>query len=96
MGAGEYPLLACCARGRSAPTLTDRKRRLGVPQCGSPLLPQDVISELTDSTQFGQRGEAWFAAQVIALLLVAFPPGGLRAPVDAAGWLAVVAGLGLA
>lgn len=38
----------------------------------------------------------WLAAQVLALLLVAFPPAGLQPVVDAVGVGAVLAGLGLA
>jgi hypothetical protein len=33
---------------------------------------------------------------VVALLLVAFPPLGLRHLVEAAGWLSVASGVGLA
>ena len=54
------------------------------------------MSEIVDSPELGKRGEAWFAAQVVVLLLVAFPPGGLRHLVEAGGWLAVASGLGLA
>lgn len=55
-----------------------------------------MLKEIVDSPELGQRGEAWFAAQLVALLLVAFPPGPLRPVLDAAGWLGIVAGLGMA
>lgn len=61
-----------------------------------PLSLQEVLKEIVDSPELGQRGEAWFAAQLVALLLVAFPPGPLRPVLDAAGWLGIVAGLGMA
>ena len=49
-----------------------------------------------DSPELGQRGEAWFAAQIVALLLVAFPPGPLRGLVDALGVASILGGLALA
>jgi len=54
-----------------------------------------VVKELVESPELGKRGEAWFLAQVAAMLLVFFPPAGLRPIVDGAGWLFVAAGLGL-
>ncbi|KAL4442753.1 hypothetical protein ABPG77_006747 [Micractinium sp. CCAP 211/92] len=57
---------------------------------------QEVLKEIVDSPELGRRGEAWFAAQLVALLLVAFPPGQLRPLLDAAGWLGIVGGLGMA
>lgn len=58
---------------------------------------KEVLEEVVNPVpgELGKRGEAWFAAQLVALLLVAFPPEGLRPLVDALGWLAVVGGLGL-
>lgn len=58
--------------------------------------PQEVISEITDTSELGQRGEVWFAAQVVSLGLVFLgPPGFLRPLVDVAGWAAIAAGVGL-
>lgn len=57
---------------------------------------QELLKEIVDSPELGKRGEAWFAAQLVAFLLVAFPPDGLRALLDAAGWLTIAGGLGLA
>jgi hypothetical protein len=58
---------------------------------------KEVLEEVVNPPpgELGTRGEAWFAAQLVALLLVAFPPEGLRPLVDALGWLAVAGGLGL-
>lgn len=55
-----------------------------------------MLKEIVASPQLGQRGEAWFAAQLAALLLVAFPPGQLRPLLDGLGVLGIVAGLGMA
>lgn len=61
-----------------------------------PSAAQEVLKEIVASPQLGQRGEAWFAAQLAALLLVAFPPGQLRPLLDGLGVLGIVAGLGMA
>lgn len=54
---------------------------------------QELIQELLDPEQFGTRGEAWFLAQLVLILLVAFPPSGLRQIVDVAGGCLLLAGL---
>jgi len=54
---------------------------------------QELIEELLDPEQFGTRGEAWFLAQLVLILLVAFPPSGLRQIVDVAGGCLLLAGL---
>lgn len=56
---------------------------------------QEVVREVLDAPDMGQRGEAYFAAQLALALLVAFPPGFLRPLVDVAGWLALAGGVGL-
>jgi hypothetical protein len=54
------------------------------------------VAELTDTKELGKRGELWFAAQVVGILLLVFPPGPLRGIVDyAGGTLAILSGLGL-
>ena len=45
---------------------------------------QEVVEELKDTSKFGTRGEAWFAAQLVGILLVVFPPAGLQVRVTAA------------
>lgn len=35
---------------------------------------QEVVQEVMDTKQLGQRGELYFVAQVVALALVVFPP----------------------
>ncbi|PSC75400.1 S-isoprenylcysteine O-methyltransferase [Micractinium conductrix] len=57
---------------------------------------KELAAELTDQLQLGRRGEAWFAAQVAAFLLVVFPPEGLRPLVDLLCWGGALAGLALA
>jgi hypothetical protein len=39
---------------------------------------QEVMAELTDTSQLGKRGELWFVAQSLAIIAVIFPPGGLE------------------
>lgn len=57
---------------------------------------QEVVSEITDTSELGQRGEVWFAAQVLSLGLVFLgPPAFLRPLVDVAGWAAIAAGVAL-
>lgn len=56
---------------------------------------QEVAAEVLDTSQLGQRGEAWFAAQAVLLLLVVVPPEPLRPLLSTVGWLATAAGLGL-
>jgi protein-S-isoprenylcysteine O-methyltransferase Ste14 len=56
---------------------------------------KELLEELLDSEQFGQRGEAWFALQMILSVLVVFPPGGVRQIVDVLGYCALLFGLGL-
>ena len=56
---------------------------------------KELLEELLNSEQFGQRGEAWFALQIILSVLVLFPPGGIRQIVDVLGYCALIFGLGL-
>lgn len=39
---------------------------------------QELFTELQDSQQFGKRGEVWLFAQIATVLLVLFPPFGLK------------------
>lgn len=84
----EPPLFAVCICPPAEPRLS--------PSLLPAALLQEVLKEIVDSPELGRRGEAWFAAQLVALLLVAFPPGQLRPLLDAAGWLGIVGGLGMA
>lgn len=54
---------------------------------------QELIQELLDPEKFGTRGEAWFLAQLVLILLIALPPSGLRQIVDVAGGCLLLAGL---
>ena len=39
---------------------------------------QELLSELADTEELGKRGELWFAAQAVLLLLLVFPPAQLE------------------
>lgn len=52
----------------------------------------DLWQELTNAEKLGKRGEAWFAAQVLALVLVAFPPAPLEGLISVLGVALVAAG----
>ena len=54
---------------------------------------QELIAELLDPEKIGTRGEAWFLGQLILVLLVVFPPTGLRQIVDVAGGCLILAGI---
>jgi uncharacterized protein CbrC (UPF0167 family) len=58
---------------------------------------KEVLEEVVNPPpgELGQRGELWLAAQLLALVAVVIPPNGLRAFVDAGGWLTFAAGLAL-
>ena len=46
---------------------------------------QALLDELLDPRERGQRGEGWVAAQLVALVLLLFPPAVLRTLVDDSG-----------
>jgi len=48
-----------------------------------------------DPDKFGKRGEGWFLAQSVGILLVVFPPSGVRQIVDTFGGILVLSGLAL-
>lgn len=58
---------------------------------------KEVLEEVVNPPpgELGQRGELWLAGQLLALVAVVIPPNGLRAFVDAGGWLTFAAGLAL-
>jgi protein-S-isoprenylcysteine O-methyltransferase Ste14 len=74
-------------------TATTRKASSTPPRPVTAESAQELIEELLDPERFGTRGEAWFFAQLILILLVAFPPSGLRQIVDVAGYCCLAAGL---
>ena len=61
----------------------------------TPQAAKELVAELLDAEKFGTRGEAWFLAQGVMILLVLFPPSGVRQIVDTIGGALVVCGLAL-
>lgn len=76
-------------------TGTKRDRNRGDRSRVTPESARELLDELLDPKAFGKRGEGWFAAQTVVLLLVIFPPGQLRQVVDVFGWVLVLCGLAL-
>lgn len=58
-----------------------------------PFALRSLWEEMKDVTLMGKRGEGWFVAQVIAVLLIFFPPVNLKGMLDAVGVLAVATGV---
>lgn len=56
---------------------------------------EELVSELTDTSALGKRGELYFAAQALAILLVVFPPFQLSGLFDFLGIFSLTAGLAL-
>lgn len=54
---------------------------------------KELWQEIKDPTTMGKRGEGWFIAQVLAVLLILFPPIRLQGLLDAAGAIAVGMGV---
>jgi protein-S-isoprenylcysteine O-methyltransferase Ste14 len=54
-----------------------------------------LLDELLDRSKLGTRGEGWFLAQGILLLLLLFAASGIRQLVDVAGWCLVLTGIAL-
>lgn len=54
---------------------------------------RELVEELMNLEEFGKRGELWFVLQMTLILLVVFPPGGIRQIVDVMGYSAVLFGL---
>lgn len=66
----------------------------------APVTPESakgLIEELLDFERFGfgTRGEGWFAAQMVLIALILFPPSGVRAIVDVTGGCMVLLGIAL-
>ena len=59
----------------------------------TPESARELLDELLDPKAFGTRGEGWFLAQTVVLLLVVFPPTGLRQVVDVFGGTLILCGL---
>lgn len=57
--------------------------------------PQGLLRELANTEQLGSRGELWFVAQAVLLVLLFFPPSPLEAVVRIGGVASAVAGLTL-
>lgn len=60
-----------------------------------PLDPKGLVEELRESSELGNRGEWWFAAQAAAIFAVVVPPWGIQGLVDVLGPLLLVAGFTL-
>lgn len=54
----------------------------------------ELLEELTQSKDKGQRGELYFALQSLLILLVVFPPKGLGDIVTTSGFIALLGGVG--
>jgi len=62
--------------GNPPPQTRHHKHRATVPSDGTtdPFATEQLIEELTDTTDLGGRGEGFFVAQVVAVLAILFPP----------------------
>lgn len=54
---------------------------------------EELTAELKDFSQFGKRGEAWFAAQALLIILIAFPPVNLDVLVRVMAGMGALLGL---
>lgn len=92
------PSVACSENSVEVPDLDTKPRRSAPRAPAKRITPEsarELLDEIFDYEKLGTRGEGWFLGQLVLILLVLFPPTGVRQIVDTLGGILLVSGLSL-